>query len=74
MPAIRIRTDDKELAETTFHTIMRNCRSSYLPREIYVLSERDLEWLMSKNLPLEVLTEAEVAKSVAAYKKEKGLT
>ena len=32
MPAIRIKTDDKELAEETFYTIMRNCWSSYLPR------------------------------------------
>ena len=68
MPAIRIKTDDKALAEETFHTIMRNCRSSYLPERIYVIGDRDHEWLMSKGLPIEVLSEEEVEKSVSRYK------
>ena len=74
MPAIRINTDDKGLREKTFHTIMRNCRSSYLPEKIYVVGERDLEWLVSKDLPIEVLSEEDVIKSVSEYKKKKGLS
>jgi hypothetical protein len=74
MPAIRINTQNKDLAEKTFHTILRNCRFDYLPKEIYVVSERDLEWLNGKNLPIEVLSEEEVRKSVAEFKKEKGLS
>lgn len=73
MPAIRIKTDDKALAEETFHTIMRNCRSSYLPERIYVIGDRDHEWLMSKGLPIEVLSEEEVEKSVSRYKRKKGI-
>jgi len=73
MPAIRINTQDKDLAEKTFHTIMRNCGFSYLPEKIYVISERDLEWLNSKGLPIEVLSEEEVKKSVSEYKRKKGL-
>ena len=73
MPAIRIKTDDKELAEEAFHTIMRNCRSSYLPERIYVIGDRDHEWLMSKGLPIEVLSEEEVQKSVSGYKRQKGI-
>ena len=74
MPAIRINTDDKELREKTFHTIMRNCRSSYLPERIYVVGERDYEWLVSKGLPIEVLSEEEVRKSVSEFKRKKGLS
>ncbi|RKU06514.1 hypothetical protein C6502_19945 [Candidatus Poribacteria bacterium] len=70
MPAIRIKTDDKELAEETLHTIMRNCRSSYIPERIYVIGDRDHEWLMSKGLPIEVLSEEEVQKSVSGYKRK----
>jgi len=73
MPAIRINTPDKDLAEKTFHTIMRNCRFSYLPKSIYVVSERDFEWLESKSLPIEVLSEEEVRKSVLKFKKEEGM-
>lgn len=74
MPAIRINTEDKGLREKTFHTIMRNCQSSYLPERIYVVSERDLEWLMSKGLPIEVLSEEEVRESVSEFKRKKGLS
>jgi len=73
MPAIRINTPDKELATKTFHTIMGNCASSYLPKRIYVISDRDFEWLNSKDLPIEVLSEDDVKKSVSEFKKEKGL-
>lgn len=73
MPAIRINTQDKDLAEKTFHTIMRNCGFDYLPEEIYVVKERDLEWLMSKNLPIEVLSKEEVNKSIAEFKKKVGM-
>jgi len=52
MPAIRINTQDKDLAEKTFHTILRNCGFDYLPEEIYVIKERGLEWLKSQNLPI----------------------
>jgi len=72
MPAIRINTPDKDLAEKTFHTIMKNCRFSYLPKSIYVISERDYEWIENKGLPIEVLDEEEVKKSVFEFKKEKG--
>jgi hypothetical protein len=72
VPAISIHTEDKGLRENTFHTIMRNCRSSYLPERIYVVSERDYEWLVSKGLPIEVLSEDEVRKSVSAFKRKKG--
>jgi len=73
MPAIRINTQNKDLATKTFHTIVRNCGFDYLPKDIYVVKERDLEWLFEKNLPIEVLNEEEVRKSVLAFKKEKGL-
>lgn len=73
MPAIRINTQDKELATKTLHTIMGNCTSSYLPRGIYVINDRDFEWLDSKELPIEVLSEEEVRKSVSDFKREKGL-
>ncbi len=74
MPAIRIKTDDKELREKTFHTIVRNVGFDYLPERIYVVKERDLEWIVSKGLPIEVLSEEEVIKSVSEYKKKKGLS
>jgi hypothetical protein len=74
MPAIRINTDDKELAERTFDTILRNCGFDYLPERIYIVKERDLEWLVGKGLPIEVLSEEEVIKSVSEYKKKKGLS
>lgn len=74
MPAIRINTEDKELRENTFHTIVRNVSFDYLPERIYVVKERDLEWLISKGLPIEVLSEEEVIKSVSEYKKKKGLS
>lgn len=73
MPAIRINTQDKDLAEKTFHTILRNCGFDYLPEEIYVIKERDLEWLKSQNLPIEVLTKEEVRKSIVDFKKKEGL-
>ena len=73
MPAIRINTQDKDLAEKTFHTIARNCGFSFLPEEIYVIKERDLEWLQDKGLPIEVLDEEEVRKSVADFKRKEGL-
>lgn len=73
MPAIRINAYDEDLAEKAFHTIMKNCRSSYLPEDIYVISERDFEWLTNKNLPIKVLSEEEVRKSVADFKKKEGL-
>ena len=74
MPAIRINTDDKDLAEKTFHTIMRNCGFDYLPERIYVVKERDLEWLIDKGLPIKVLSDEEVRKSVSEFKKKKGLS
>ena len=74
MPAIRINTEDKGLRENTFHTIVRNVSFDYLPERIYVVKERDLEWLISKGLPIEVLSEEEVIKSVSEYKKKKGLS
>lgn len=40
MPAIRINTQDKDLAENTFHTILRNCGFDYLPERIYVVKYR----------------------------------
>jgi len=73
MPAIKINTPDKDLAEKTFHTILRYCGFDYLPKEIYVVKERDLELLLEKNLPIKVLSEEEVRKSVLAFKREKGL-
>ena len=72
MPAIRIKTDDKELAEETFHTIMRNCRSSYIPERIYVIGDRDHEWLMSKGLPIEVLSEEEIQKASLGTRERRG--
>jgi len=74
MPAIRINAQDKDLAEKTFHTIMRNCRFNYLPEEIYVISERDFEWLSDKGLPIEVLSEEEVQKNVSEFEKKEGLS
>ena len=74
MPAIRINTEDKDLAQKTFHTIARNCRFSYLPKRIYVVNDRDYEWLISKGLPIRVLSEDEVRISVSEFKKEKGLS
>ena len=72
MPAIRINTGDKDLAYKTFRTILQ-CGYDFLPEEIYVVKERDFEWLDSKGLPIEVLSDAEVRESVSAYKKAKGL-
>ena len=69
MPAIRINTQDKDLAEKTFHIIMRNCGFDYLPGEIYVVRERDLEWIIDKGLPIKVLSEEDVRKSVSEFKK-----
>jgi hypothetical protein len=74
MPAIKINTDDKDLAEKTFHTILRNCSFDYLPERIYVVKERDLEWLIDKGLPIKVLSEEEVKKSVSFLKRKKGLS
>ena len=73
MPAIRINTQDKDLAEKTFHTIIRNCGFDYLPERIYVVKEKDLEWLKSQNLPIEILSNEEVKKSIAEFKKKEGL-
>jgi len=73
MPAIKINTQDKELAEKTFHTIVRNCGFDYLPEEIYVVKERDLEWLKNQNLPIEVLSAEQVNKSISDFKKKEGL-
>ena len=73
MPAIRIATEDKDLAEKTFRTITQ-CGFDFLPEEIYVVRERDFEWLVSKGLPIEVLSDEEVRKSVAEFKRKKGLS
>jgi hypothetical protein len=72
MPAIRIATEDKDLAEKTFRTITQ-CGFDFLPEEIYVVRERDFEWLVSKGLPIEVLSDEEVRKSVVDYKRKRGL-
>ena len=72
MPAIRIATEDKDLAEKTFRTIIK-CGYDFLPEEIYIVRERDFEWLVSKGLPIEVLSDEAVRKSVAEYKRKKGL-
>jgi len=72
MPAIRIATEDQDLAEKTFRTIIK-CGYDFLPEEIYIVRERDFEWLVSKGLPIEVLSDEEVRKSVAEYKRKKGL-
>lgn len=72
MPAIRINTQDKDLAQKTFRTILQ-CGYDFLPEEIYVVKERDFEWLDSKGLPIEVLNEEQVRKSVSAYKRARGL-
>ena len=74
MPAIRINTQDKDLAENTFHTISRNCGFDYLPEKIYVVKERYLEWLIGKGLPIKVLSDEEVKKSVSEFKRKKGLS
>jgi len=73
MPAIKIDTDDKDLAEKTFHTILRNCGFDYLPERIYVVKEKDLEWLKGNGLPIKVLSDEEVKKSVSEFKRKKGL-
>lgn len=73
MPAIRINTQDKDLAENTFHTILRNCGFDYLPERIYVVKEKDLEWLKSQHLPIEVLSVEQVKESIAEFKKKEGL-
>ena len=72
MPAIRINTKDKDLAEKTFRTIVQ-CGFDFLPEEIYIVKERDFEWLTGKNLPIEVLNDQEVKKSVSDYKKKVGM-
>ena len=74
MPAIKIDTDDKDLANKTFRALIKYCGFDYLPERIYVVTERDLEFLTEKGYPIRVLSDVEVQESVAHYKRQRGLS
>jgi len=74
MPAIKIDTDDKDLAYKTFRDLIKYCGFDFLPPEIYVVTERNLEFLKERGYPIRVLSKEEVEASVKAYKKERGLS
>jgi hypothetical protein len=74
MPAIVIDTDDKDLADKTFRDLIKYCGFDYLPPEIYVVTDRNLEFLQERGYPIRILSAGEVKASVEAYKKEKGLS
>ena len=41
---------------------------------MYVVKERDLEWLIDKGLPIKVLSDEETRESVSGFIKKKGLS
>jgi hypothetical protein len=73
MPAIVIDTDDKDLADKTFRDLIKYCGFDYLPERIYVVTDRNLEFLTERGYPIRVLSDEEVKKSVADFKKKRGL-
>ena len=71
MPAIRVKTQDEDLAENTFWAIMNSGVVNYLPGTIYVVSEEQLKSLIHQNLPIEILDYEKVEKTVAKRQRKR---
>ena len=71
MPAIRINTDDKALGEETFWAIINSGTLGYLPEEIYVVDEKQLEALLDQKLPIKVLKRDYVQAIVDKHRRER---